>query len=89
MYINLGNAFCIKAEEIIGVFDFESSTISKRTRNYLKIAQEQNDIINISLDLPKSFVITGKKSEQKVYLSPLSTATILKRMSNIKEGVKI
>ena len=89
MYINLGNAYCIKAETIVGVFDFESSTISKRTRNFLNLAQKKDEIVNIGFDLPKSFVVAESENKQTVYLSPLSTATILKRMSNIREGVKV
>ena len=33
----------------------------------------------VTEDLPKSFVVAGQRSEQRVYISQLSTATLLKR----------
>lgn len=85
MYINIGNAFCIIAEEIVGVFDFESTTISKRTRDFLSVAQKKDKIINISPDIPKSFIVVKKDNKNYVYLSPLATTTVLKRINNINE----
>ncbi|MCQ2478870.1 MAG: hypothetical protein MJ091_06690 [Clostridia bacterium] len=50
------------------------------------MAQKNNEVINISPDLPKSFIAAGNKRERKVYLSPLATSTVLKRINNIKES---
>ena len=36
-------------------------------------------------DLPKSFVVTGKRGRQRVFISQLSTATLLRR-SDLSNG---
>ena len=35
MYLHLGQDTVIKMDEIVGIFNMETSTISKITRNYL------------------------------------------------------
>ena len=61
MYIHLGNNIMLPTEEIIGIFDLENTSVSKRTRDFLSKAEKQGRVIKISYDLPRSFVIAGKK----------------------------
>ena len=80
MYLHLGNDVLVKTEEVIGIFDLDTTTVSKKTRNYLNKAEKKKEVITVSYDLPKSFVICSKeKKNQRVYLSQLSTATLQKR----------
>ena len=80
MYLHLGNAVLIKTDEVIGIFDLDNTTVSKKTRDYLNISEKKKEVITVSYDLPKSFVVCSKKKgKQKVYLSQLSTATLQKR----------
>ncbi len=84
MYIHIGNEKIVKQEEIIGIFDLESTTISKRTRDFLTKAEKKGEVITVSYELPKSFVLCSKKRrEQTVYISQLSSNTLLKRSENI------
>jgi hypothetical protein len=47
-------------------------------------SEKKKEVITVSYDLPKSFVICSKeKGKQKVYLSQLSTATLQKRSGYI------
>lgn len=84
MYIHIGNNFVVKDNEIIGVFDIENTTISKKTRDYLNIAEKNKKVINISTDIPRSFIVCLKNKEPVVYLSQLTSFTILKRTEIIK-----
>lgn len=86
IFIHLGQDTVIRADEIIGVFDLDTSTVSKPTRDYLKQMQSSGRVVNVSYDLPKSFVLAQDKNsgEKILYVSPVSTQTILKRISNRK-----
>lgn len=75
MYINIGEEYVLKEKDIIAVFDMDKATVGKITRDYLNAAQKSGKIIYAGYDLPKSFIVT----KEKVYISPLNTATVLKR----------
>lgn len=78
MYLHLGKNRLIQSRQVIGIFDLDTSTISKNTRDFLRRA-EQNKQVEITLsELPKSFVLYGEE-EFCVALSPLNTYTIKKK----------
>lgn len=84
MYIHLGNNVMLPTNEIIGIFDIENTSISKRTRDFLNRAEKQGKVITITYDLPRTFVIAGKTQEDaKVYISQISSQTLLKRTGYI------
>lgn len=80
MFLHLGNDITVFAKDIVAVFDFENTTTSKLTRKFLNAGEAKNCVINVSCeDLPKSFVITEYRKKVKIYISPISTSTLLKR----------
>jgi hypothetical protein len=81
MYKHLGSDTVVKTKDIIGIFDIESTTVSKWSRDFLNKAEKKKTVINVSYELPKSFVVCCKKGkkEQKVYISQISSSTLLKR----------
>lgn len=80
MYIHLGNEVSISEKEIIGIFDIENTSASNDTRQYLKKSNEKNSVINVSLEMPKSFIIClDKRQKEVVYISQISAATLRKR----------
>ncbi len=79
MYLHLGQNTVITHNEIIGIFDLDNTTVSKKTRDYLNIAEKQGRIHVVSNELPKSFIVCNQNDEIKVYLSQISCATLLKR----------
>lgn len=84
MYIHLGNNIMLHTNEIIGIFDLENASISKRTRDFLAKAEKKGKVVTISYDLPRSFVIAGKNRDDiKVYISQISSSTLLKRTGYI------
>lgn len=80
MYIHLGGDYVVPQEEIIGIFDLENTTISKNTRDFLNLSEKRHQVINVSYELPKSFVVTSKNNETKVYISQISPTTLYKRL---------
>ena len=80
MYLHLGANTVIKKDDIVGIFDLDNTTVAKISRWYLYVAQRRGQIINITEELPKSFIVcVGKDKKQKIYLSQLSAATLKKR----------
>lgn len=81
MYIELGQNTVIIDENIIGIFDLDNTTVSKSTREYINTASKKGECITVSFEeLPKSFVVTAKSDERKIYISPYNTSTIFKRI---------
>lgn len=81
MYIELGQNTVITDENIIGIFDLDNTTVSKSTREYINTASKKGECITVSFEeLPKSFVVTAKNDERKIYISPYNTSTIFKRI---------
>ncbi len=80
MYLHLGNKTVINSNEIIGIFDLDTATVSKRTREFLNKNEKQNNIINVSHEIPLSFVVCNdKEKKMKIYFSPVSSTTLHKR----------
>ena len=63
MYIHLGQETVVKKEEIIGIFDLDTATVSRHTRKYLNIAQKNGDVVYVTNELPKSFVVCAPKKK--------------------------
>ncbi len=83
MYIHLGQETVVREKDIIGIFDLDSSTVSKHTRKFLNLAEKRKEVINVSFELPKSFVLCSEEGINKVYISQLSSATLQKRSEEI------
>lgn len=84
MYLHLGQDTVVNTKDIIGIFDMDTSTVSKNTRDFLNRNERQKNVITVAFDLPKTFVLVNKKRKEKskVYISPLSSSTLLKRVEN-------
>ena len=86
MFLHLGENTVISTENLVGIFDMDNTTVSKTTRDYLSKMQKDKKIVDVSFDLPKSFILCRDKEtgEDTVYISPISTQTLLKRIQNSK-----
>ena len=79
MYLSIGNDLAVRDRSIIGIFDMDNTTISKRTREFLAKAEQNGEVVPCD-DLPKSFVLTAEYGLDRVYLTSLSAATLEKRL---------
>ena len=79
MYLHLGQDVLIKKDDIIGIFDMDKTTISKRTRLFLAAKEKNGLVINVAADLPKSFILCKMEGQIVVYISQISAQTLLKR----------
>ena len=79
MYLHLGQDTVIETENIVAMFDIDACTVSKKTRDFLAAAQKNGEVINVSFELPRSFIICRKNGRNTVYISQLSTKTLSNR----------
>ena len=79
MYLHLGQSVVVPEADVIGIFDLDNTTGSHITRRFLGDAEKAGCVINVSDELPRSFIVTGRDRDITVYLSQLSPQTLLKR----------
>ena len=79
MYLPIGNDMSVRASAVVGVFDMDNTTVSHRTREFLRRAQEEGCVISCD-DLPKSYVVTVEYGMLRIYESAYSVSTLQKRM---------
>ena len=86
MYLHLGSNISVPFQDIIGIFDLDNCSTSPITRSFLEAAEEEGMVIAVGEDLPKAAVVCCPEgSWQRVYLSPLASATLLRRIERIED----
>ena len=95
MYLHLGQDVIVRTDTVLGIFDLDNCTIAKSTRNYLAEAEKQGRVVNVSMELPKTFVVCstipkkrGEKPSVTVYISQISASTLRKR-TNFFRGIAL
>ena len=79
MYLSIGNDMAVRDSSIIGIFDRDNTSTSKRTREFLTRAEKEGQVVPCD-DLPKAFVLTAEYGLSKVHLTSLSAYTLEKRL---------
>lgn len=85
MYLYLGQDTVVNTSDVIGIFDIDNTSVSRYTKAYLTAAQKNGQVIAVSADIPKSFILCENKGDVKVYLSQISPATLKKRTGYVKD----
>ena len=79
MYLSIGNDMAVRDSSILGIFDLDNTSTSKRTRAFLESAEKEGQVVPCD-DLPKSFILTSEYGFSRVQLTALSSATLEKRL---------
>ncbi len=82
MYLHLGEKTVVRTDTIVGIFDLDNTTVSKTTREYLSSAERLGQVVNVSYELPKSFVVCEENGITRVFISQLSGQTLVRRIEN-------
>ena len=83
MYLNVGSEELLK-KRIVGIFDLDTATVSKKTRDTLSLLEKTDRMVTLTTDLPRSFIVAvGPDGTQTVYLSQYSAGTLMGRMKDI------
>lgn len=83
MFLYLGAAVSVKKSDIIGIFDIDNVNTQKTTKDFLRGAEKEKELILAGDDLPKSFLLTGKSrtarsssTDERVILCKLSARSL-------------
>ena len=79
MFLSIGNDMAVRDRSIIGIFDLDNTSTSKRTREFLEKSEQEGQVVPCD-DLPKSFVLTSEYGFNRVHLTALASATLEKRL---------
>lgn len=78
MFLHLGSDTVVALDEVILINDYKTYR-SATNREFLEKMRNQNKIVDIASNSPKSFVVT----KEKIYLSAISSVTLKKRAGNL------
>ena len=78
-YLHIGNGVTVRSDEVIGIFDLDSATVSKTTKEYLKYHKENGTLTYQDSDLPRSFIVC----KDKVLLSRISAQGLYLRSEEL------
>ena len=82
MYLHIGNGESIKKENIIGIFDLDTATVSGITKKYINEKEKEKKVEYTDSDLPRSFIIVKDREGEKVKLSRISTSGLRQRIES-------
>ena len=85
MYLHLGGDRTVLMKDVIAIVNIGSKGASKIIQEFLRTADEEGFIEKTSEDNPKTIVLAEVKGNSKIYLSPISSVTLLKRSSFIED----
>ena len=79
------NSYELLNEKDLFIFDMDGTTVSVRTRDFLKEAQNGGEVIYTSYELPKSFIVTAESSRRapkrrRVYVTQYLPQTVVKHI---------
>ena len=89
MYLHIGNNKNIEKKDIVGIFNMDDTTVSQITKAFFKKAEREGALQLVAEELPKSFLLVQKKKnvlkkdeEMRIYLSQLSSVTLMQRAAS-------
>ena len=79
-YLHIGQNAMLPEKRIIGIFDLDITSQSKRTREFLEKAEQEGVVVPVTEDIPKSFLVGGRGCRRQiVYISEVNTQALEKR----------
>jgi extracellular matrix regulatory protein B len=83
VFLHLGENIVVPIKDVIGIFDMETAADSTDTIQFLRMAEEDGFVQRITSEKPKSFIIAEVNKKSKIFLSPISSATLGKRTESV------
>ncbi len=81
MYLHIGNRKSVKKKNIIGIFDLDTSTVTKTGKDFIARLERAGAVEYDDDDLPRSFVLVDEDGISKVRLSRISSKGLLARVN--------
>ena len=86
MYLHLGQNTVITLNEIIGIFDLDTATVTKSGKDFINSMERDGRLIYDDMDLPRSFVLVEDEGKYLIRLSRISTAGLKLRLDGAEEN---
>jgi extracellular matrix regulatory protein B len=83
MFLHVGADVVVSLKRVVGILDMRSISASDATRDFLSLARSEKRVTDISGGDAKSVVLT----DSEVYLSPISSLTLMKRADFLGSNV--
>ena len=80
MYLQLSNETGVRDKDIIGIFSYETTFCCKDSDDFLKSSDEDGFVFNLCDEVKKTVVITEINKNSKIFLSPVSINTLMKKI---------
>ncbi|HHW71412.1 MAG TPA: DUF370 domain-containing protein [Clostridiales bacterium] len=85
MILHIGGDVVVPIKEIIAILDMETIKNSEINQEFMQISKDEGFIVDVSKDEVKSVVISQCKKHTVIYMSPISSTTLLKRSKFIED----
>ena len=79
MFLHIGNGKSVRKKNIIGIFDLDTSTVSKKGKDFINKMEKSGNLEYDDFDLPRSFVLSEDQGEYNVKLSRISSVCLKTR----------
>ena len=79
MFIHPGKNSVLRKDDIIGIFELDNVSWSKRSREFLRKCEERGEVYDASEDIPRSFILSTTGEKNQLMLTHVTTRTIIRR----------
>ena len=79
-YLNVGNNRSIPVSGIVGIFDIDSTTVSRNMRDWLRACEREGILISVATSLPKSVILYDDGVGRSVWFSSFNASVLRSRM---------
>ena len=79
MYFFASSDKIINSDNVVGIFDTDTATVSAVTRKTLRMAEANGKMQSITREIPKSLILIDEGG-CKIYMSQLSPKVLKKRV---------
>lgn len=73
MFLHIGNGKSVKKENVIGIFDLDTATVTKAGKEFINRKEKEGLVEYDDFDLPRSFILIKEGEKEKIRLSRIST----------------
>jgi hypothetical protein len=83
MFLHVGADVVVSLKRVVAIFDLRSCQTAEATREFLLLIQNEKKVTDVAGGDAKSLVLT----DSEVYLSPISSLTLMKRADFLNSNV--
>lgn len=76
MFLHAGNGKNIREQSIIGIFDADTATVSRYTKQFLHTVDQKKGVSFASPEIPKAFLLYRENGKDAICFSQLSSAAL-------------